>query len=202
MNTFAPFKSDATSIRLPVGDIGPKRLAFEQKCPTGLRGRRSPNLDVVIEGDHGVVAIEFKCLEPLTRHVAHFSPAYDAEICDGRRSTTWFQEMLRLVDEPRSYRWLDAAQLVKHAFGLAHTFPDRATTLLYIFWEPTNPDLFITFAEHRAEVERFAASVGDAGVRFAALSYPELWHSWQDAHQPGWLPAHLSRLRKRYALAI
>ena len=30
--------------------------------------------------------------------------------------------MLRLVEAPRTYRWLDAAQLVKHAFGLSHTF--------------------------------------------------------------------------------
>jgi hypothetical protein len=29
----------------------------------------------------------------------------------------------QLMREPGTYRWLDAAQLVKHAFGIAHTFP-------------------------------------------------------------------------------
>src|SRR5207249_4740582 len=112
-----------------------------------LKGRQPPNLDVIAEGPNGVVAIESKCLEHLTTHVAFFSPAYDAEIRDGRRHTSWFQEMLRLVKEPRAYRWLDAAQLVKHAFGLAHTFTDQRATLLYLFWEPSNPEIFRVFAE-------------------------------------------------------
>ena len=104
----------------------------------GLIGRRPPNLDVLAEGPSDIVAIEAKCMEPLTPHVAVFAPAYEAETLDGRRQSPWFQEMQRLLKQPRSYRWLDAAQLVKHAFGLAHTFPDRAVTLLYLFWEPSN----------------------------------------------------------------
>ena len=66
-----------------------------------------------------------------------------------------FREMHRLVESPRSYLWLDAAQLVKHAFGLAYTFPDRPVTLIYLFWEPSNPEAYPIFAEHRAEVDRF-----------------------------------------------
>jgi hypothetical protein len=118
VNTFAPFKSDPAALRLPRGG-GFASLRFERKCPHGLVGRRSPNLDVVVEGPSGVVAVESKCLESLTSHAAKFALAYDAEIRDGRRGTAWFQEMLRLVEEPRTYRWLDAAQLVKHAFGVA-----------------------------------------------------------------------------------
>ena len=138
VNTFAPFKSDPAALRLP-GSGGFASLSFERKCPHGLAGRRSPNLDVVADGPSGVVAVESKCLEPLTPHVAKFAPAYDAEIRDGRRGTTWFQEMLRLVEKPRTYRWLDAAQLVKHAFGVAYTFADRPMTLLYLFWSPPIP---------------------------------------------------------------
>jgi hypothetical protein len=139
VNTFAPFKSDPAALRLPGGG-GFASLSFERKCPHGLAGRRSPNLDIVAVGPSGVVAVESKCLEPLTPHVANFAPAYEAEIRDGRRASAWFREMLRLVEEPRAYRWLDAAQLVKHAFGVAYTFSDLPMTLLYIFWEPSNPE--------------------------------------------------------------
>jgi len=194
VNTFAPFKSDPAALRLPAGG-GFASVSFERKCPHGLAGRRSPNLDVVAEGPTGVVAVESKCLEPL-------APAYDAEIRDGRRGTAWFQEMLRLAEEPRAYRWLDAAQLVKHAFGVAYTFADRPMTLLYLFWEPSNPEAYPIFAEHRAEVTRFAASVGGGGPEFVAMSYPELWSLWGTCPHSEWLRTHVGRLKGRYGVAV
>lgn len=200
VNTFAPFKSDPAALRLPGGG-GFVDLRFERKCPHGLARRRSPNLDVVAEGPSGVVAVESKCLEPLTPHLARFSPAYESGIRDERRETAWFCEMRRLVEEPRAYRWLDAAQLVKHAFGVAHTFADRPMTLLYLFWEPSNPEAHPVFAEHRAEVIRFAASIAGGGPDFAAMSYPELWRSWDPSPQAEWLGAHVGRLRARYGVA-
>lgn len=200
VNTFAPFKSRPHELQIPGGD-GFQSLCFEQKCPHGLLGRRSPNLDVVLVGATGVLAIESKCLEPLTPHVAEFAPAYDAEIRGARRDTPWFREMLRLIREPRTYRWLDAAQLVKHAFGIAHTFRDRPTTLLYLFWEPSNPEAYPIFAEHRAEVARFAECIRVGSPNFFAMSYPELWRSWDASPRPEWLRQHVARLRARYAVA-
>ena len=76
------------------------------------------------------------------------------EIRDERRSGPWFEEMVRLTSDPTSYVWLDAAQLVKHAFGLARTFHGRRTTLLYLFWEPTNASNFSVFDQHKREVRR------------------------------------------------
>jgi hypothetical protein len=199
VNTFAPFRRRLSDLTLPAGG-GFTSLSFERKCPHGLLGRRPPNLDAVVESQDGVVGIESKCLEPLSRHVANFAPAYITEITDARCRTAWFAEMRRLMAEPEIYRWLDAAQLIKHALGLAHTFPGRPITLLYLFWEPSNPGAHAIFAEHRAEVSRFAARVEDRVVRFAAASYPELWRSWR-SKPPSWLSAHLDRLDARYAVA-
>jgi hypothetical protein len=116
VNNFAPFKSRPAELMLPAGG-GFASIQFERKCPHGLIGRRSPNLDVLADGEGGIVAIESKCLEYLSSHKAEFSPAYNLEIQDRRRQTGWFQEMEHLTKEPATYRWLDAAQLVKHAFG-------------------------------------------------------------------------------------
>ena len=88
---------------------------------------------------------------------------------DEKTKTEWFKEMRRLIREPRRYRWLDAAQLVKHAFGIVHTFPDRPCTLVYLFWEPSNKDAHPVFAQHRAEVDRFAASVAGSAINFGSI---------------------------------
>ena len=200
VNTFAPFKSEPAALRLPIGGKF-ARLTFERKCPHGIAGRRPPNVDVVLEGPDGVVAIESKCLEPLSSHVAKFAPAYDAEIQDARRQSAWFREMHRLMSEPRAYRWLDAAQLVKHAFGIAHCFDDRSAILLYLFWEPSNAGDYPVFAEHRAEVGRFASAMADGGPAFAAISYPELWHFWRGSSGTPWLQKHVARLTARYEVS-
>jgi len=132
VNSFAPFRRCITDLALQNGDVF-NLLEFERKCPTGLRGGRSPNLDVLLSGPSGVVGVESKLTEYLVRHRATFSPAYAEQIRDARRKQGYFHEMQRLMKEPDSYVWLDAAQLIKHAFGLAHTFPDRPVTLLYLF---------------------------------------------------------------------
>jgi len=200
VNTFAPFKGRLSDLDLP-GGSGFASLCFERKCPHGLAGRKPPNLDAVAESPNSVVAIESKCLEPLSSHAAKFAPAYNAEIIDARRGTAWFREMLRLIEEPRAYRWLDAAQLIKHAFGLANTFVNRPITLLYLFWEPSNPEAHPAFAEHRDEVRRFAASVHGGGPEFVAMSYPELWGAWSVGTPPELLLAHIARLKARYGVA-
>jgi hypothetical protein len=135
-------------------------------------------------------------------HAAKFAPAYEQEIQDERRDSGWFAEMQRLACSPRRYRWLDATQLVKHAFGLAHTFPKDRVTLLYLFWEPANPDDHPIFAEHRGEISRFAAAVGPGKIEFKTFSYPELWHYWLTAEPPSWLEAHVERLLARYGVRI
>ena len=201
VNCFAPFRRKIADLAMP-GHASFDGLAFERKCPTGLRGGRAPNLDVVLSGPGGVVGIESKLTEYLSPHRATFSPAYAAQIQDARRDQGYFREMLRLRDCPEHYAWLDAAQLIKHAFGLARSFPDRPVTLLYLFWEPANPDARPAFAAHRAEIEEFRARVAGSSPAFEAMSYSELWRFWQASQPPDWLVRHLGDLRARYSVTL
>lgn len=201
VNTFGPFKTSPRDLRL-AGQSEFSALHFERKCHHGLINWRAPNLDMVAEHAGRIVAVESKCLEFLSPHSAKFSPAYEAEIVDARRAGPYFRHMLSLIGTPDTYRWLDAAQLIKHAFGLVHTFPGRDVTLLYVFWEPSNPDEHPIFAAHRAEVERFAEIVAGAAPRFTFMSYPELWRAWDAEPSPDWLSNHIGQLRARYAVAL
>ena len=56
------------------------------------------------------------------------------------------------------------------------------------------------FAEHRAEVSRFAASITGDSLGFVAMSYPELWKCWEETASPDLLPTHIARLRSRYGV--
>lgn len=46
------------------------------------------------------------------------------------------------------YQLLDAAQLIKHAFGLAHSRKNEPVTLVYLYWEPLDAGLSPFFAQH------------------------------------------------------
>ncbi len=149
-----------------------------------------------------MVGVESKLTEYLAKHRAAFSTAYAEQIRDERRERGYFREMLRLIDAPDSYVWLDAAQLIKHAFGLARTFRDRSVTLLYLYWEPANPDASPEFAAHRQEITAFAERVAGSTPEFRAMSYPELWRTWDAARPAEWLAQHLDALRDRYEVTL
>jgi hypothetical protein len=201
VNCFAPFKDVIYDLSLS-GAKGFEALQFEKKCPTGLKGRRAPNLDIVAEAKNRVVAIESKCTEYLSTKRAKFAPAYEEQILDERRESAWFGEMLELDAGTVSYRFLDAAQLVKHAFGVARCFKGSSVTLLYLYWEPENAGEFPEFEAHREEISRFGERVAGAFPRFEALSYTELWNGWETSQCSPWLSEHIKALRDRYLVII
>lgn len=202
VNCFGPFKRNLSDLR-----VLRRRefqsftsLCFEKRCPTGLHGT-PPNLDVLMERPGRVVAIESKCTEYLSPHSARFSTSYRTGIRDARRRSTWFQEMLRLIDARHVYSCLDAAQLIKHALGLMYCYPERRATLLYLYWEPLNAVEHPVFEEHRREIAEFADRIAGPGLGFEATTYNDLWSSWGETAPP-WLRTHLLDLRARYAVTI
>jgi hypothetical protein len=145
-----------------------------------------------------VLGIESKCTEPFARHAAEFSAAYD-ELAEQRLGKRWLAEYRRLRADPLLYRHLDAAQLVRHALGLATCFGDRRITLLYLYWEPENASALPSVHVHRAEVAEFAKRLGGEELSFRAMSYPALWAEWEAMPK---LAEHVAALRARYSVAI
>ena len=205
VNHFAPFRRR----ELPaLGRHRSLRLeGFEVKFPTGLRGT-PPHLDVLVFSTETRVAIESKCLEyiraksitALEKTAARLRDKYLTGITGDRRNSPWFAELKELADDPCRYRYLDAAQLIKHALGLLHDPGDRPTVLLYLYWEPLDAGHELIFADHRNEIASFASRVADKCLRFEAMSYPELWDQWRDCGNR-FLDEHVNALRQRYAFA-
>ena len=209
VNCFAPFRNRIADLVLPAAEAsgirptdGFRELEFERKCPTGLQGN-PPHLKVVVSGSGRTVAVQGKLLGPLRRNYSKFKPAYKTGILDERREEPYFKEMLRLCDNPHAYTRLEAAQLIKHAFGLSKQFSARQVTLLYLYWEPTNVDRIPEFQEHRREVEEFGRRVQEATLQFKAMTYQELWQLWRTSESSTtWLGEHLDQLEKRYLVSI
>ena len=113
-----------------------------------------------------------------------------------------FAEMCRLDQAPERYVWLDAAQLVKHAFGLARTFPRVPATLLYLYCQPSGAERISSLLEHRREIDAFSRRVVGSHPRFRAMSYRELWDTWSQQAPQDWPAAHLEHLKARYAVVL
>jgi hypothetical protein len=88
------------------------------------------------------------------------------------------------------FRYLDAAQLLKHALGMATQLGDKFS-LYYMYLELPGKESNI----HIEEVSQFASCLG-AELGFKAITYQQLLSSLQ--HEQGADLDYLNYLRKRY----
>jgi hypothetical protein len=201
VNAFSPFRRRLTDLRI-AGLRTWTTLRFEGKCNLWPDYRGTPaHLDLLLRGPAGVLGIESKCTEYFAHKPAMFAQSYHVRIDDDRRRGAWFRELERLSAEPHAYRFLDAAQLVKHAFGLGHTYPTGDVTLLYLYWEPENGDSLPEIATHRREIADFASRVAGDRITFASESYLDLWRDWSSSGI-AWVKAHAAQLARRYGVPV
>jgi hypothetical protein len=185
------------------GRSGFERVGFEVKFPTGLSGK-PPNLDVVLSGTHGALAIESKCTEYLSPQAAYFPDSYDdlvGEVAD----ESWGGLFAELESEPETYRWVNVGQLARHYLGLRRALLERrlsSVALMYLYWEPADADDHIVIREHRDEVAHLLRRLDDASVPLLAQSYRELWTDWSAPGAPAWALEHVAELRRRYDVPI
>jgi hypothetical protein len=201
VNSFGPFKCAPGDLVIG-GDSGFKAIGFEFKCKNGLRGK-NPNLDLLAVGHGRVLGVESKFTEILSVKPADFSQVYD-EAVRAELPEPWTGMFQLLRSDSRRFRFLDAAQLVKHALGLAHHFSvtGESQALLYLYWEPRNAAEIEEFASHREEVASFSGDVENGVLEFCAMSYLELWREWEREFSNPNLLEHVGRLRQRYELII
>jgi Restriction Endonuclease associating with ARP len=180
-------------------------LGFEEPLATGVEGD-PPLSDVVLRRESGnLVAIESKFGEWLVRRPpnhADLKPKYFVSpfwTAAGLPRSQQLAEDLRAGRE--RFKHLHAAQLLKHALGLAREARNGVAAgngvargtheLRYLYYEwPSRPA-----AEHRAEIERFAERVG-AEVRFSVSTYQSLFRGF--ASDPRVDRSYLDYLRARY----
>ncbi|MBP6434952.1 MAG: hypothetical protein WAT93_05325 [Pontixanthobacter sp.] len=160
-------------------------------------GGRHPWLDAAVETATQLIGVESKRFEPFRdSKLAKLSPKYSSHHWD-EDMEPWCAMRDHLLAEPAAFRHLDAAQLVKHGYGLATEAKRRGKSpvLLYLFAEPTEGRAIKAqaFADHRSEIARFARGVTGSPVRFAACS----WREWLTTFPPN-LSDHADRVVARF----
>lgn len=201
VNTFAAFRDAPGRLRL-AGRSGFSYACFEKKLRTGLGGS-PPNLDFFAVGSEAIVAIEAKFTEVLASKAAGLSESYSGLVSD-LAGPRWREMYASLCDDPKRFRRLDAAQLVKHYLGIRHSLADerQPKLLVYLFWEPTNWSGVAEFARHRTEVLEFSMSVAGGDTEFVAMSFSELWDEWSREGLWDGAEERLEYLKARYAFKL
>jgi hypothetical protein len=206
VSVFGPWRLKPTSLEL-ASTTGFTKLQFEVKFPildSSHKSKTPPNLDVVAWRADRVVAVESKFVEQIDpKHTASVDALYDDAIESADPS--WQTKALQLRGNADQYRFFNAAQVLKHYLGLKADRPrliqGRSTTLLYLYWEPENPDAHPFFAQHRAEVVHFANGLSDDKLSFASFSYRDLWNDWKATISSD-LQRHVRALEARYLLNL
>lgn len=134
-------------------------LQFEVKFPTGLGGT-PPNLDVAVRWNDGSwLGVESKYTEwlsPKPNGKAYFKDKY-FPCGQGLWSSKGLVQCQQIAEMLQSrqlyYRYLDAAQLLKHALGLVCS--GRRFELLYIFCDIPGPES----SRHADELADFSARI-------------------------------------------
>ncbi len=160
------------------------RVDVEYQMRFPWRGGRHPWLDAAVATEGHIIGVESKRFEPFRdQKTISLSEAYDRDVW-GEHMTPFTEMRDRLRSKAASFVYLDAAQLVKHAFGLVTEGRrrDKAPVLLYVYAEPAHRGKITIPAEalacHRAEIATFATAVAGAEVRFAACSWREWLAIW------------------------
>ena len=167
----------------------PKLVDVEYCARFPWAGGRHPWLDAIVETPQCLIGVESKRFEPYRdRKRIALSAAYDRPVWgDEMAPYEAMRDHLRCGE--KAFDFLDAAQLVKHAFGLVTDAKRKGkdAVLLYLFAEPPSLKsraLGQEFVQHRLEIAEFAKAVDGSAVQFHALSYREWLSSWADQPAP------------------
>ena len=188
-----------------------RSLLLETTVRFPWSGGRHPVLDCLVATPSALIGIESKRFEPFRgKKSASFSDAYWRPVWgDDMKGYEGVRD--KLLENGRLYDFLDAAQLVKYAFGLRTEVHNRRSghdgltpILFYLYAEPAvwpkdgRPVNGDDKAKHREETARFARDAEGDEVVFVSCSYQRLPEDWT-RHKDGKIRAHADAVTRRFA---
>jgi hypothetical protein len=129
VSTFAPWKTRLGELIVDLGTkqmTGFDKLEFEHIAHTAIpKAKKHPNLDVWLESDDAILAIECKFCEFLGERTekASLHPAYKRLASSMDRNSPWVKAIDLVTNEKGEckYRFFDAVQIIRHYFGVLNS---------------------------------------------------------------------------------
>lgn len=188
VSTFAPWRTRLGELIVDLGTkqmTGFDKLEFEHIALTVIpKAKKHPNLDVWLESDDAILAIECKFCEYLGERTekASLHPAYKRLAATMDRNNPWVKAIDHVTNEKGEckYRFFDAVQIIRHYFGVLNS-GQKEKHLLYLYWHPENEDWMDIhpFDLLMKELKEFSDLVSQAAdVQFHNLSFNELLNQW------------------------
>ena len=211
VSTFAPWKSRVNEFSVNLGShqlSGFKRMEFEHIAKSAIpKAKKHPNLDVWLESENTVLAIECKFCEYLAEQTekAILHNAYKRLAATMDRNNPWVKaiDLVTGNNGECKYRFFDAVQIIRHYFGLLNS-GQKEKHLLYLYWHPDNEDWMDIhpFDMHMKELTEFSELVSQAAdVHFHYMSFNELWEQWSLTNNPE-VQNHVGALKQKYSILI
>lgn len=204
VNTFGWFLERPSALpalpSLDALDWPAQRISLEREMRFPWESDKGhPCLDAAIETPNVLIGVESKRFEPFRdSKKVEFAKAYDRDVWGSHMTS--FERMRDVLKSGEVvFRYLDAAQLVKHAFGLVTEGRriNKQPVLCYLFAEPKfcngKPVSEEDIRGHRQEVVLFAKLVSGAEVSFAFSNYRDWLTTW--VAEPA---EHAARLIAKY----
>lgn len=169
------------------GDPSCTDLKFEAKHPTGVSrsGKASAaNLDVEFSGGRQPWAVEAKFCEPYGAKPKKFL----RDACLAAESTPMIWKSLpnclqlakQAQDREPMFKYLDAAQLLKHVLALTKEYGPNAFGLVYLWYDASEHLGADDIDRHKEEIEQFAERIRD-DVCFHSKTYQEVFAALADS---------------------
>jgi len=151
-----------------------RNISFEVKYPIDDGFRFSPNMDVVIrnvpEAKYKVFAVECKFSEAYSGH-GHGGLKEKYLALDIWKDIPGLHQLAdEISPDDKRFRYLHAAQLIKHVLGLSRAFGKKGFRLLYLWYDTLGKE----GGKHREEIEEFLEIAKMDNLKIHAISYQEL----------------------------
>ena len=158
------------------GSDAPQDIVFEVKFPINDKFAIAPNIDIVINNKEGstVKALAIEC---------KYSEAYggrghgglkEAYLSDCEKLWQDIPNLKALAEsispDDDRFKYLHAAQLIKHILGLKRAYGKKGFRLLYLWYNVFGDE----GERHRIEAEEFANCALADGILFHVLTYQAL----------------------------
>ena len=162
-------------------------ITFEEQFKI-FPNRNPANIDAVIHGDY-IFAIESKFREPYSGKHDGLKLRYKEDASLWENLPNLYELAKEISPYNNKFRYLDAAQLLKHILGLKKKYGTPYSTmktssgrtlkvstkpyefyLMYLWYDVLGEDGF----KHREEIEQFAKIAEADGIRFKHITYQEV----------------------------